>query len=266
LSERPIAARWRALKRDGRVALIPYLTAGFPSRGASRDALRMLVESGADFVEVGVPFSDPLADGPTIQRASQAALDEGMTVAGTLDLIREAKPEVPVIAFSYLNPLMAYGLARFARDAAAAGVSGVLVTDLPAGEDPQVEATLRAAGLDVIRLAAPTSAGRRLERVVAGAEGFIYLIARRGVTGARTTVGEELETTIARVRAVTALPIAVGFGIASGDQARRLGRLVDGVVVGSALVERLAHGLEAGRSLMTELREALAGTRSPARA
>jgi tryptophan synthase alpha chain len=264
LSERPIAARWRALKRDGRVALIPYLTAGFPSRRASQDALCMLAESGADLVEVGIPFSDPLADGPIIQRASQAALGEGMTVAGTLELIREARLGVPVIAFSYLNPLMAYGLARFAHDAAAAGVSGVLVTDLPAGEDPEVEHTLRAANLDLIRLVAPTSAGTRLERVVAGAEGFIYLIARLGVTGARTTVGKELETMIARVRAATALPIAVGFGIASGEQARRLGRLADGVVVGSALVERLEQGLEAGRALMNELREALAATRPPA--
>lgn len=224
----------------------------------------MLAETGADLVEVGIPFSDPLADGPIIQRASQAALGEGMTVAGTLALIREARLDIPVIAFSYLNPLMAYGLARFAQDAAAAGVSGVLVTDLPAGEDPQVERTLRAAALDLIRLAAPTSAGARLERVVAGAEGFIYLIARLGVTGARTTVGQELETTIARLRGATRLPIAVGFGIAGGEQARRLAGLADGVVVGSALVERLGHGLEAARALMAELRDALTATRPPA--
>jgi tryptophan synthase alpha chain len=259
LSERPIAARWRALRRERRVALIPYLTAGFPSRRASQDALCMLVEAGADFVEVGVPFSDPLADGPVIQRASQAALEQGMTVAGTLQLIREVRPSVPVVAFSYLNPLMAYGLERFAQDAAGAGVSGVLVTDLPAGEDPQVESTLRAAQLDLIRLVAPTSTGARLEPVVRGAEGFLYLIARLGVTGARTTVGRELEVTIARVRAATPLPIAVGFGIASGEQARRLGRLADGVVVGSALVERLERGPEAARALMVELRGALTG-------
>ena len=217
----------------------------------------MVVETGADLVEVGIPFSDPLADGPVIQRASQAALGQGMTVAGTLELIREVRPSVPVVAFSYLNPLMAYGLARFGHDAAAAGVSGVLVTDLPAGEDPQVESTLREAGLDLIRLVAPTSTSARLEPVVRGAEGFIYLIARLGVTGARTAVGRELEVTISRVRAATPLPIAVGFGIASGEQARRLGQLADGVVVGSALVERLERGLDAGRALMAELREAL---------
>ncbi len=264
MSDRPIAARWRALQRDGRVALIPYLTAGYPTRGASLDALRMLVEMGADLVEVGIPFSDPLADGPTIQRASQAALTQGMTVAGTLALIREAGLTVPVIAFSYLNPLLAYGLERFAHDAAAAGVSGVLVTDLPAGEDPGVEATLRAAQLDVIRLVAPTSTAARLEPVVRGAEGFIYLIARLGVTGAPTAVGKDLEATIARVRAATALPIAVGFGIANGEQARAVGRVADGVVVGSALVERLEHGLDAARGFMGELRQALAA--SPARA
>ncbi len=264
MSERPIAARWRALKRDGRVALIPYLTAGFPSRRASQDALRMVVEAGADLVEVGLPVSDPLADGPVIQRASQTALAQGMTVAGTLELIREARSAVPVVAFSYLNPLLAYGLERFAGDAAAAGVSGVLVTDLPAGEDPRVEGALRAAGLDLIRLVAPTSTSARLEPVVRGAEGFIYLIARLGVTGARTAVGQELEASIARVRAATPLPIAVGFGIAGGEQARRLAQLADGVVVGSALVERLGSGLEGGRALMAELREALATARTAA--
>jgi len=217
----------------------------------------MVVEAGADFVELGIPFSDPLADGPTIQRASHTALENGMTVPGALALIREARLSVPVIAFSYLNPLLAYGLERFAGDAAAAGVAGVLVTDLPAGEDPRVEQTLRAAGLAVIRLVAPTSTATRLEPVVRGAEGFLYLIARLGVTGARTVVGEELASTIARVRTATALPIAVGFGIAGGEQARAVARLADGVVVGSALVERVAAGLEPARALMRELREAL---------
>lgn len=258
MSDRSIAARWRALKRDRRVALIPYLTAGYPTPRASLDALRMLVDAGADFVEVGIPFSDPLADGPTIQRASQAALTNGMTVAGTLALIREAGLPVPVIAFSYLNPLLAYGLERFAADAAVAGVNGVLVTDLPAGEDPGVEQTLRAARLEVIRLVAPTSTAERLGPVLGGAEGFIYLIARLGVTGPRTTVGPDLEAAVARVRAATPLPIAVGFGIASGEQARAVGRVADGVVVGSALVERLQRGLDPARELIRELRDALA--------
>ena len=257
MSDRPIAARWRELKRRRRVALIPYLTAGYPTAGATLDALRMVAAAGADFVELGIPFSDPLADGPVIQRASHTALQNGMTAAGALALVSEARPGVPVIAFSYLNPLLAYGLERFAADAAAAGVSGVLVTDLPAGEAPEAEATLRRGGLDVIRLVAPTSTVPRLEDLVRGAEGFLYLIARLGVTGPRTQVGEELAATIARVRAASPLPIAVGFGIAGGEQARAVGRLADGVVVGSALVERLGQGIEPARALMRELREAL---------
>jgi len=217
----------------------------------------MVVAAGADFLELGIPFSDPLADGPVIQRASHTALENGMTVAGALALLREARPPVPVIAFSYLNPLLAYGLERFAAEAAAAGVGGVLVTDLPAGEDPAVETRFRAAGLDTIRLVAPTSTATRLEPLLRGAEGFVYLIARLGVTGPRTVVGDQLAATIARVRAATPLPIAVGFGIAGGEQARAVAPLADGVVVGSALVERLGQGMEPARALMAELREAL---------
>ena len=169
MSERPIATRWRALRRAGRPALIPYLTAGYPSREASLAALTLVEQAGADFVELGIPFSDPLADGPTIQRASQVALEQGMTVAGTLELVRAARPTIPVIAFSYVNPLLAYGLERFCTEARAAGVSGLLLTDLPAGEDAGAEATIRAAGLDLIRLVAPTTTGARLRAVLAGA-------------------------------------------------------------------------------------------------
>lgn len=258
MSDRPIAARWRALRREGRTALIPYLTAGYPSRQASLAALGIVQEAGADFVELGIPFSDPLADGPTIQRASQVALEQGMTVAGALELVRAVRPAIPVIAFSYVNPLLAYGLERFCQDARAAGVSGLLLTDLPAGEDPAAEATIRAAELDLIRLVAPTTAGARLNVVLDGAEGFVYLIARLGVTGPRTTVGKDLAEVVARVRAATTLPVAVGFGIATGEQARAVARLADGVVVGSALVERLGAGAGPARELLEELRAALA--------
>jgi len=256
LSDRPIAARFALLRQAGRVALIPYLPAGYPTIAASAEALAAL-SAQADLLEVGIPFSDPIADGPVIQRASQVALANGTTVGRTLALIREARPPVPVIAFSYLNPLLAYGLERFAEEAAASGVHGVLVTDLPAGEDPSVEATLRRTGLPLIRLVAPTSGEARLRQVLAGAEGFVYLIARLGVTGPRTAVGEDLASLIQRVRLATALPIAVGFGIASGAQARLLARLADGVVVGTALVERLERGLPAALDLLAELREAV---------
>jgi tryptophan synthase alpha chain len=257
LSEPRLAARWRELRGRRRVALIPYVTAGYPDARGSREALAMVVDAGADFVELGIPFSDPLADGPVIQRASHTALEGGMSVRGALALLHDARLPVPVVVFSYLNPLLAYGLERFAADAVSAGADAVLVTDLPAGEDPATEDTLRAAGLSVIRLLAPTTTARRLEPVVRGAEGFLYLIARLGVTGARTQVGHDLASTIARVRAATTLPIAVGFGIAGGEEAAAVARMADGVVVGSALVERLGRGLGAARSLMRELRGAL---------
>src|SRR5881396_2025033 len=157
LSDHPIAARWREVRGEGRAALIPYLTAGFPTPGASLDALRLAEAAGADVVEVGVPFSDPLADGPTIQRTTQAALEQGMTAAGVLTLIREAALAVPVIIMTYLNPVLAYGVDRFVADAHAAGAAGLLLTDLPAGADPAVEAVVTHSPLALIRLVAPTT-------------------------------------------------------------------------------------------------------------
>lgn len=257
MSDRRIAAQWSALRRARRPALIPYLTAGYPNRAATLDALNMVARRGADFVEVGVPFSDPLADGPAIQYASQVALEGGMTVAGTLDLIASARLSIPVVLFSYLNPLLAYDLSKFVRDAMAAGVAGVLVTDLPAGEDPATEAAIRGGGLDLIRLIAPTTTEHRLRHAVRDADGFVYLISRLGVTGARTTVTAALEDTVGRLRRVTELPIAVGFGMAGAEQARAVARFADGVVVGSALMERLGKSLTAAEDLVRELRAAL---------
>jgi len=218
----------------------------------------MLEAEGADLIEVGVPFSDPLADGPVIQRSTQAALDAGMSVRAMLDVVGSVRPAVPVIAFSYLNPILAYGVPRFLEDAHAAGIAGLLLTDLPAGADPALEADVAASPLALIRLLAPTTTGPRLREAVRGAEGFLYLIARLGVTGAHTEVTAGLETMVRTVRAETTLPLAVGFGIASGEQARRVAAFADGVVVGSALVERLAQeGTAGGARLMRELRGAL---------
>jgi len=258
LSDRVIAAAWRALAARRRTALIPYITAGFPSIAATADALRMLEAEGADLIEVGVPFSDPLADGPVIQRSTQAALDAGMSVRAMLDVVGAVRPAVPVIAFSYLNPILAYGVPRFLADAHAAGIAALLLTDLPAGADPALEADVAASPLALIRLLAPTTTGARLRSAVHGAEGFLYLIARLGVTGAQTEVSAGLETMVRTVRAETPLPLAVGFGISSGEQARRVAAFADGVVVGSALVERLAQGgIEGAARLMQELRGAL---------
>ncbi|MGH7674715.1 MAG: tryptophan synthase subunit alpha, partial [Gemmatimonadales bacterium] len=206
MSDHPIAARWRAVRADRRGALIAYLTAGYPTAPGSAEALRRAAAAGADMIEVGIPFSDPLADGPTIQRASQAALDGGMSVAGALEIVRGARLDVPVVLMTYLNPVRAYGVERFLADAHAAGASGLLVTDLPAGVEPALEAAVAASPLALIRLIAPTTSPERLARAVSGARGFVYLISRLGVTGVRDAVPPDLAAAVARVRDATPLP------------------------------------------------------------
>ncbi len=251
-----IAARWRSLGR--RRALIPYLTAGFPNRDVSLEALRRVAAAGADFIEVGVPFSDPLADGPTIQRTTQTALEQGMNVPRVLALVREAAVAVPVIIMTYLNPVMAFGIDRFVADAHAAGVAGVLLTDLPAGADSTIEEAVTRSTLALIRLVAPTTDDERLAAAVNNASGFIYLISRLGVTGARKAVPPDLEAHVARIRALTKLPIAVGFGIGTPAQAAAAARYADGVVVGSALMDALAQGgVSAAEQLGRELAAAV---------
>jgi tryptophan synthase alpha chain len=252
-----IARQWDRLRTEGRSALIPYVTAGYPSADATIAALRALAEAGADFVEVGIPFSDPLADGPVIQRASFAALEGGTTVAGVLEMVRTADLPIPVVLFSYLNPVLRYGLPRFLEDARRVGASGLLLTDLPVGADPPTEAVIDAGGLDRIPLVALTTTPARLAASVRGASGFVYLISRLGVTGGGTTIGGEVTGAIAALRAVTTLPIAVGFGIGTGAAAAAAAAHADGVVVGSALVRRMAEGPEAVRAFVAELRHAL---------
>ncbi|MEO8138635.1 MAG: tryptophan synthase subunit alpha [Gemmatimonadota bacterium] len=257
MSESLLESAWAGLRRDRRTALIPYLTAGHPDRAASLSALR-LADEHADILEVGVAFSDPLADGPTIQRSTFDALQQGITLPRTLDLIAEARLSRPVVVFSYLNPIVRYGIDRFLRDAADLGIAGLLLTDLPAGSDSAVEDAVRASPLDLIRLIAPTTTGPRLAEVVRGAEGFLYLVARLGVTGASTQLSGGLEEYVARVRAASPLPLAVGFGISTPEQARSVAHLADGVVVGSALVERLGRdGPAAAGRMLAELRAAL---------
>ncbi|HEY6947837.1 MAG TPA: tryptophan synthase subunit alpha [Gemmatimonadales bacterium] len=259
MSESRLDAAWSRLRSAGRTALIPYLTAGYPSVDASREALRVAALQ-ADIIEVGVPFSDPLADGPTIQRSTFEALRQGMTLAGTLDLIARAELDRPVVVFSYLNPILRYGLARFLRDAEALDVAGLLLTDLPAGADPTVEDAVHASRLDLIRLIAPTTRPERLTEAVAGAEGFVYLVARLGVTGASSALAPDLPGTIARVRAATPLPVAVGFGISTAAQASAVAERADGVVVGSALVDALGRGgVSAAMTFLRSLREAVDG-------
>ena len=258
-SDSPLTRTWSALQAGGRRALIPYLTAGYPTRESSVAALRA-ADQVADILEVGVPFSDPLADGPTIQRSTFQALQQGMTLAGTLELIGEAGLGHPVVVFSYLNPILRYGVDRFLRDAAELRVAGLILTDLPAGADPTVESAVQTSELDLIRLIAPTTQPARLAAAVDGAQGFVYLVARLGVTGASTSLSDSLAQSVAAVRRATRLPVAVGFGISTPEQARTVSGLADGVVVGSALVDILGRdGVRQAGKFLESLRRALDG-------
>jgi tryptophan synthase alpha chain len=267
LSDHPIAARWRVLRQQGRAALIPYVTGGFPDPGESLDILRRAEAAGADLIEVGLPFSDPLADGPTIQRSTQAALERGVTAESVLRIVSEAELRIPVVVMTYLNPVLAYGVDRFLSDARAAGVSGVLLTDVPVGADPVLEERVAASPLALIRLLAPTTTDARLAAASRRATGFLYLISRLGVTGARDTIPPDLEAQVARVRAATRLPVAIGFGISTPEQAAYAARIADGVVVGSAVVDALASGgAEAAEQVIRRLAAAvrMARTAPPA--
>jgi len=245
-----------ALRDAGRRALVCYVTAGHPDPATSVALLRRIESAGADVIELGVPFSDPMADGPIIQASSQRALDHGMTLARTLDLIREARVRAPVVLFTYLNPLLAAGSDVLER-AATAGAHGVLVTDLPVGADPVREQWLGNGPLGFVRLVAPTTPLDRMREITAHGSGFVYLISRRGVTGVRADVPTELPDTIARLRQATALPVCVGFGISTADQARAVGRMADGIVVGSALVQAAEKSVDAAADLVSTLRRAL---------
>ncbi|MBA3584045.1 MAG: tryptophan synthase subunit alpha [Gemmatimonadetes bacterium] len=250
----------------GRKLLIPFLTAGYPDPTTSARALKGVAAAGADAIEIGVPFSDPLADGPTIAAASQQALEGGASLAGAIELGAghavsggaPANEAVPLVLFTYLNPLDAFGPERAAEACQHAGFGGVLVADLPFDEDPAVANALAVRGLPLIRLAAPTTPAARLRSLGAGAEGFVYLIARTGVTGAGGVADRRAAEQVRILRETTQIPIVLGFGIGDVDQARRAAAVADGIVVGSALVERLGrHGPRAAADWVAELRTAI---------
>ena len=245
-----------ALRGSGRKALVTYVTAGHPDRARSAALLKGLEEAGADCIELGVPFSDPLADGPVIQRSSQIALEQGMNFDGALEMVRAAGLSVPVVLFSYLNPVLNAGADALQR-AADAGVSGILITDLPVGADPERELWLGSSPLAYVRLVAPTTPTRRMAEIGRNGSGFVYLISRLGVTGVTDSLSSDLPATIARLRGVTTLPICVGFGISNADQASLVGQMADGVVVGSAIVKLAESSVEAALSLVRELRAGL---------
>ena len=236
-----IAARLAQCKAEGRPAFVAFLTAGDPSLDRTVSAALELEAAGVDVLELGVPFSDPLADGPVIQRSSERALSRGVTLARVLDVVREIrrKSQLPLVLFSYLNPLLQRGLERVAAEAAKAGVDGVLVTDLPPEEGEAWIAAARAAELDTIFLASPTSPDDRLRRVAEASRGFVYAISRTGVTGERQALSDDARPLVARLRALTRVPVALGFGISTPEQVKEAAAAADAVVVGSALVRFL---------------------------
>lgn len=234
-----IAEAFDRLKRDGRHGFIPFITAGDPDLETTRSLLIELAKSGAMLVELGIPFSDPMADGPVIQRASERALKHGFGLAEILDVVETAKIEVPVVLFSYFNPLLRYGIQRLAREAHAAGVDGVLISDIPPEEATEVSEAFRANDIDMIFLVAPTTSETRLKVITNCASGFIYAVSRAGVTGARADVSSDAERLVERVRTASELPIAVGFGISTAEQVADVWRFADAAVVGSAIVAEI---------------------------
>jgi tryptophan synthase alpha chain len=243
-----IERRFAALRGEGRGGLVAYLTAGDPDPDTSMRLFSGVAAAGADLIEIGMPFSDPMADGPLIQEAGQRALKVGMNLRRTLGMVRrlrERDEATPIVLMGYYNPIYRYGAEAFAGDAVAAGVDGVIVVDLPPEEDAELAGPARAAGLDVIRLATPTSDDQRLPRIVAGASGFIYHVAIAGITGTRSADLAAVKAAVERLRRFTDLPVAVGFGIKTPEQAAAVAGAADAAVVGSALVQRLAQNLDA---------------------
>ena len=255
-----IAAAFERARAQGRAALIPYVPLGHPTPETSLTLAVAAIESGADLLELGIPFSDPLADGPVIQRATQSALKQGITVVRCLELaqtIRQQEPEAPLIFMGYTNPILAYGEDAFCSACSVAGVDGLIVPDLPPDEGTTLEAACRGTGLALIYMLAPTSTPERVQLVTERSQGFVYLVSVTGITGPRDRLPPDLAAFVERVRAVTAKPLAVGFGIASPKQAGQVASLADGVIVGSALV-RLAEEADA----VSKVRSFVAGLRS----
>lgn len=253
-----IKAVFDKVKQDKSAAFMPYHAMGYPSRAATVEIIATLAEVGADLFEIGIPHSDPLADGPTNQAATYTAITQGTTVKDCLAMVRELRAhgvDQPFCAMTYTNPIFAYGFERFVQDAAAAGIDGLIVPDLPPEEAEELETLCRVAGLASIYLLAPTSTEARIKFVAQHASGFIYLVSVTGITGARTALPANLNDFVQRVRRHTNLPLAVGFGIGTGEQAAAVGKIVEGVIVGSALVKAAGtpDGVAAVRALGTEL-------------
>ena len=242
-----IDARFAALKAEGRAAFVPYVMAGDPDAATALAILKGLPSAGADLIEVGFPFSDPMAEGPPIQRAAQRALAKGMTLRATLETIaafREGDQATPIILMGYTNPLVTWGYEAFARDAAAAGVDGLIIVDLPPEEADELADALDANGVSLIRLATPTTDDKRLPVVVRRTSGFVYYVSVAGVTGVKEADAQAVAPNVERVRKASGLPVAVGFGIKTPERASAIAQVADAVVVGSALVDEVAEAVD----------------------
>ena len=260
------------LKKEGRAAFVPFITAGDPDMETSFAILEKLPGAGADVIELGMPFTDPMADGPAVQASSVRALKAGATMAKLLKLVerfRKTDKSTPIVLMGYYNPIHAHGTARFAKDVAAAGVAGLIVVDLPIEEDEVLRVPARSHGVDLIHFVTPTTGEDRLKHIVAEASGYLYYVSVAGVTGTKAVPQDEVRAAMARIRAATGLPVTVGFGIRSPEQAAAIARLADGVVVGSAIVGRIADNPGAGRDKLVaevvELTRSLAGSTHAAR-
>ena len=260
-----IEKKFAELQRRGEAALIPFVTAGDPNLATTLKILRALEKSGADCIELGIPFSDPTADGPTIQRSSERALKNGLSLPRIFQLVRQFRrtSEIPIVLFGYFNPIFHYGLENFCRAAARAGADGMLCVDLPPEESAELKCWTDAEGLDLIFLLSPTSGPDRVQLVAGKGRGFIYYVSVTGVTGARQALDDQLRSQVARVRRATSLPVGVGFGISTPKQAAWIAGFADAAVVGSALVERIEKakgGVEKARcagAFVSELKRAM---------
>jgi tryptophan synthase alpha chain len=262
-----LSARFSALKKEGRAAFVPFITAGDPDMEISFAILEKLPAAGADVIELGMPFTDPMADGPAVQASSVRALKSGASMLKVLEMVkkfRKADKTTPIVLMGYYNPIHAYGTARFARDVAAAGVDGLIVVDLPIEEDEVLRLPALAQDVDLIRFVTPTTDEARLKRIVKDASGYLYYVSVAGVTGTKAVPEDEVRAAIARVRSATDLPCTVGFGIRSPEQAEAIARIADGVVVGSAIVSRVEGNLAGGKDKIVnevlELTRILAGS------
>jgi tryptophan synthase alpha chain len=257
-----IEQRFAALKREGRAGLVTYLTCGDPDAESFAQILAGLPQAGADLIEIGVPFSDPMADGPAIQAAGLRALKAGMTLAKVLTIVRGFRAQdtqTPIVLMGYYNPIYHYGVAKFLADAKEAGVDGLIVVDLPPEHDEELCLPAKAAGLDFIRLATPTTDDKRLPQVLKNTQGFLYYVAVAGVTGTKSAAGDVITAAVTRLKKHTDLPVAVGFGIRTPAQAAAVAKVADAAVVGSALVDRVASSLDAHGKATPELIKAVLG-------